>query len=762
MNYIPKPIDTSDVRLTVEHLKLTELLAKNSHELWAQQRLADGWNYGVQRDDTHKEHPGLVAYENLSESEKQYDRITAIGFLKTLIALGYRLEANSTALPTATAEDPNITLVLQSLKDSSELNLCSLQALQQEVIQLQPRTPDIYRAIGDAILQLGEPLMAYDVLAQGLKIWSNDLRLQQLLGLALARSGATHRANALALQLLESGHADEETLSLLARTHKDLWTQATDSIERNRQLSLAASRYEQAYQCGGSCWPGINAATMAMLMGQKDRAGELALEVRHKCLQQLKPESERSRDEYWLLATLGEAALILEEWSEAENWYRQAVQMAGGRFGDLSSSRRNASLLVEYLEGDGNCIQQWFPVPRVVVFSGHTIDRKSRQTPRFPQHLEAKVYHAIRDRLKQLDARLGYASAACGADILFLEAIVDLQGEAHIVLPYEQEQFLQDAVDIVPDGNWVERFNRVTQQATQVIVASNHQQQGGDVVYEYTNRLLQGLAKMRAEQLETELLPMAVWNGQPSNDPGGTASAIKNWQQSGYQVEIIDLESLLQQEVLTVSMTQETVPKMLYETAISSGLSIPTSSPEMSRQIMGLLFADVVNYSKLREEQIFPFMQYFLGAVADLVVSSGYEPVMKNTWGDALYFVFLDVEKAGKFALELCDLVQGTDWSTKQLPQELNLRIALHAGPVYGHINPITGHTDYIGTHVSYTARIEPITPPGKVYASQAFAAIAASEGVSEFTCDYVGQTPWAKGYGTFPTYHVRRRQMTV
>jgi hypothetical protein len=42
------------------------------------------------------------------------------------------------------------------------------------------------------------------------------------------------------------------------------------------------------------------------------------------------------------------------------------------------------------------------------------------------------------------------------------------------------------------------------------------------------------------------------------------------------------------------------------------------------------------------------------------------------------------------------------------------LRIALHAGPVYRHINPITGHTDYIGTHVSHTARIEPITPPGK------------------------------------------------
>jgi len=57
---------------------------------------------------------------------------------------------------------------------------------------------------------------------------------------------------------------------------------------------------------------------------------------------------------------------------------------------------------------------------------------------------------------------------------------------------------------------------------------------------------------------------------------------------------------------------------------------------------------------------------------------------------------------------------------------------------------------------VSRAARIEPITPPGQVYASEAFAALAAACGAKNFTCDYVGQTPMAKGYGTLPTYHVR------
>jgi class 3 adenylate cyclase len=761
LNYQPDPIDTSNVTLSSEHLKLTELLAKNTHELWAQQRLAEGWKYGSQRDDTRKEHPCLVPYDRLPESEKQYDRITALGVLKTVLALGYRIEGNRTALENpASAEDKQIALVLQSLKDSSELNLSSLLAIKRETIKLQPCTPDIYRVLGESILQLGEPLMAYDVLTEGLKHWPTDLRLQQLLALALARSGAAHRASSLLLKLLDSGHRDEETLGLLARTHKDLWKQAIEPEERNRQLWLAASRYEQAYQCSGNFWTGINAATMAMLMGKEDRAKALASEVREQCLQKLKPRSQRSSDEYWLLATLGEAAIILRERSEAEDWYAQAVQVGQGRFGDLSSSCSNAALLAQYLEVELGRISEWFKIPRVVVFSGHMIDQHSRPTPRFPPQLESIVYKAICDRLSKLDARLGYASAACGSDILFLEAILELNGEAHIVLPYDREQFIKNSVDIIPGGNWVERFEKVTKQATEVIVASNRKLQEGDVIYEYTNRLLHGLAKMRAEQLETELVPLAVWNGKPSDSLGGTASAVEHWQQWGYEVEVIDLESILQRECLTLSTSRDVSPEPPPTDFCSAYPNHPTCSPE-SRQIMGLLFADVVKYSHLTEDQIFPFMEHFLGAVADLAVRSAYGPVMNNTWGDAVYFVFSNVQQAGKFALELCDFIHSTDWSAKGLPDDLSLRIALHAGPVYRHINPITEQTDYIGTHVSHTARIEPITPPGKVYASQAFAAIASSEDVREFTCEYVGQTPWAKGYGTFPTYHVRRRHLT-
>lgn len=91
MNYLPQPIDTSQVRLPAELAELTELLARHIHDLWAQQRLKDGWKYGPQRDDARKEHPCLVPYEQLPESEKVYDRTIAVENVKAVLAVGYRL-----------------------------------------------------------------------------------------------------------------------------------------------------------------------------------------------------------------------------------------------------------------------------------------------------------------------------------------------------------------------------------------------------------------------------------------------------------------------------------------------------------------------------------------------------------------------------------------------------------------------------------------------------------------------------------------------
>ena len=95
MTYHPNPVDTSRVALPDELRELTEFLARNAHDLWARLRIEQGWRRGPERSDARKEHPSLVPYEDLPESEKQADRDTAIGTLKLILALGYRIEKGS-------------------------------------------------------------------------------------------------------------------------------------------------------------------------------------------------------------------------------------------------------------------------------------------------------------------------------------------------------------------------------------------------------------------------------------------------------------------------------------------------------------------------------------------------------------------------------------------------------------------------------------------------------------------------------------------
>ena len=90
-NYVPQPMDTSDIQLPVELNVLIEQMAKNVHEVWAESRIAQGWSYGEERNDTLKHHPCLVPYEELPEVEKAYDRDTALGTLKLISKLGFKI-----------------------------------------------------------------------------------------------------------------------------------------------------------------------------------------------------------------------------------------------------------------------------------------------------------------------------------------------------------------------------------------------------------------------------------------------------------------------------------------------------------------------------------------------------------------------------------------------------------------------------------------------------------------------------------------------
>lgn len=90
-DYIPRPVETSDIILPENLLPLIEEMAKNVHEVWAKNRMKEGWSYGPVRDDINKNHPCLVPYDELPENEKEYDRATSQETLKLILKSGFNI-----------------------------------------------------------------------------------------------------------------------------------------------------------------------------------------------------------------------------------------------------------------------------------------------------------------------------------------------------------------------------------------------------------------------------------------------------------------------------------------------------------------------------------------------------------------------------------------------------------------------------------------------------------------------------------------------
>lgn len=628
--------------------------------------------------------------------------------------------------------------VIKLLQKQSAPDLAELLALWRGRDTRWHQYRELYRLLGSTVIRMGEPLVGYDIVTEGLSSNPDDLQLRELQALALLRSGAPDRAAAVLEPLRRRESATPDTLGLLGRVYKDLADRERSGSRRQlMRLRLAADAYLAAFRLNGDYWTGINAATTVLLLRREKLAQSLAAELIATCKRKF---ARRRKERYWLAATIGEALLIRRSWSDALQWYREASQLAESRFGDIHSTRRNARLILRYWGNADPTIEAALRTPAVVVFSGHMIDSAGRRQPRFPATREASVAKALSERLDLLDARIGYSSAANGADILFIEAMIMRRAEVTIVLPTDPGTFCRDSVSPA-GGTWRQRFERVLQAVSRIVIASPTASNSSPTLLRYTNDLLLGLATIRARQFDSRPVGLAVWDGQRGDGEGGTAGAIRSWRRRELQLEVIDPRS---REIDTSHAATRSPNRMRARRQRSA------------MHIMTLLFADAVGFSRLTEDQVSIFARRVLGRIAALArISSGL--VARNTWGDGLFFVFKDTRSAVDFSLTLSELVEATDWGRFGLPHDLSMRIGLHAGPVYAFTDPIVGHKSFSGTHVSRAARIEPVTPPGHVYASEAFACLAVAEGINRVAFDYVGQMPMAKNYGSFPTYHVRR-----
>src|SRR5258708_3270188 len=248
---------------------------------------------------------------------------------------------------------------------------------------------------------------------------------------------------------------------------------------------------------------------------------------------------------------------------------------------------------------------------------------------------------------------------------------------------------------------------------------------------------MNGMALIRSEKLGSDVRRLAVWDGRRGDGLGDTSSFVDFWSSKGHAVEVIDLEKI-------------TAAKPQIEKLASISFGEITVS-EGQQTIKTLLFADVVGYSKIPEDQIKHFAPEFLGMIS-LLISEPPRPVLTNAWGDAFYFVCDELVSDGNVALRLLERLKQGSWR-RELTAPLNLRISLHTGPVILCLDPVIRQISFTGSHVSHAARIEPIVREGEVWATEAFVSYAmiGSEGRTKrrrFGFDYLGQIVFAKGSG--------------
>jgi class 3 adenylate cyclase len=730
--YTPEPIDTVGVELNGSLSHLREILAENVHDNYVLGRLAEGWSLGP-RDDVRKTNPTLVPYADLSEGEKNFDRKTAEETLKAILRLGYRIE------------DPPEQQFLdryagkaRKVWDESGGGVCGVR----RVLRLRAEgfhwgsDPELYCELTAASLAAGDHTLVYDFANEGLRVVDEPrckLMLVRDRALALAHEGRVEEAEEQLLGWLgrcQEGSAERrEIASALGRLSKGAWY-ADGSAE---SLAQAIHWYRIGFEEGdGDVFPAVNVAALHAMGGDAEQARIWAEKV-----------ITVGDESVWGLASRSEALLILGDVEAAANCYRRYFTAQRNSPRDIAVTRMQAERLVAALGCGSGWLDDSLPLPKILVFAG-VVPGGSR----FPESEEARVRAEIRSELERLRPVAIYCSAAAGSDILLLEEAAALRIETQVILPAVAEEFRKFSIEPF-GGRWAERFDCCIADAARVEVLGRHfpPEAEHSLMFSYGNDVLLGSAMLRAKHGGFSLSALAVWDGQPSRGQGGTGDFVARWNARAAVRERWPAAKVIS-------------PSPLAGGDVSGrGYARVLTGTGSRQELCAMLFADVKNYSSLTELMLPLFEGWYLREISKLMDASEIVPATVNTWGDAVYMVFNSVRGCGDFALAMSERLNGSDaaWRASGLPPGLAIRTAVHAGPVFRSNDPVTRSFAFTGSHVTHAARLEPVTQPGQVYATEAFAALAALGDVDSFSCNYVGQRKMAKGYGAAGVYRLMK-----
>ncbi|MEH6757528.1 MAG: adenylate/guanylate cyclase domain-containing protein [Parasphingorhabdus sp.] len=566
----------------------------------------------------------------------------------------------------------------------------------------------------------GNLLLAYDLARVAIDGGDTSVELRHLLVLTLARMGDAQRAMELFQEYGLHGSANAHHRSLAARILKDAALALPLGQDRDEALSAAYSAYAEIYEVSGDAYPGINAASLALLSGRKEQARALASSI-------IALDEISNPKDYYDGATLAEALLINGRVEEATVALSMASGLPDANSGAKSSTSRQLSQIAKILKLDvdkQNALLAPIVPPTVIHYCGHMFLEGAPT--------EALLRQRIDQFLDGQDVEFAYGSLAAGADILVAEAIVARGGELHVTFPFVKADFIEQSV--IPAGvGWIERFEKCLDAATSVHFATEMNYVGDPSQFGYASKVAMGMAKLRAQYLGTSLQQLALWDGVASTGPAGTGADVEVWKSYGYSSAIIAPEGVDR------NLLRAQVPEV----------------DQHKRGLAAFLFTDFPGFSKLPEAALPAFWQGVMGNMANVLNEYPDQILAKNSWGDAVLAIMPDAPVAAKIALALQEALRDFDYSLLGFSESSGMRIGVHFGPAYQTEDLITGRTTFYGTEVSRAARIEPVTPPGAVFVTEPFAAILVLEASDRFKCRYVGNVEFAKGYGTYPIYRL-------
>ena len=627
--------------------------------------------------------------------------------------------------------------------------------------RVQPR---LYTALARKCREVGENFLAIEVAEEGLAWFSEELDptgyLQLVHGRALAYAsvGASDHARELIGELDPEHHASADALGLLARTHKDWFEAAADPTLRREHLLHARNAYRQALAQVADPYLAINAATTSLLLafgggpeaeGDRFEARLLAVRARKLCGNDAGPEAppgpDRDRAHYWRLATLAECSLVLGEYSKARAQYLTAGEAGRYQRAELLATRRQTRLLLTAMGRDPHEFDGCFPLPGVALFAGHMVDLPNRPSPRFPESDVPAARVRIAAALEEHHILIGYGSAACGADLLFLRAVLDRPGgEIHVVLPFERERFKRERVVRVPaHAPWGEEFDRVLAAAASITELSDSPCWFEGNAFAFGNRVFHGMAEHKAREQGDAPVGFALWDGRTLDEGiDDTVDCVRHWAARGRT------RILIAPSGGEVRREEDCVP-----VAVGTNLPVQAAADDeaasvgISEEIAGILCGEWEQPAEITAAGERPAMEArarFFILAAETLAPHGAWIVHRWVNGPQFRLIFSDLAAAGNAAQALREgtaLLGGM------------LRLALHAGPVVRWRHPLMlGHEEPAGIHVQKAARLAALPASGQTYVSREYAALLealpASVDRHRLHCVYQGGTTLGEPFG--------------